>query len=188
MGAASSDRSASALTNVQTPQMALIQDPKMAGKTTKELPVDSNRGPSWQAPRVGSRQRIRSRLGSLGPAKFSAGCHNSCDDPGISGAAANLTTELVSDGLGIRIWHAQQNVPRHHQHARCAESALHGVRLMEMPAQHFHAGIVFQAFKRLYGLTLTHDREAKAGSGCLSVNGNGAGTAGSVFTSQMSCR
>jgi hypothetical protein len=45
-------------------------NPKMAGKTTKELPVDSNRGPSWQAPRVGNRQRIRSRLGSLGAAKF----------------------------------------------------------------------------------------------------------------------
>src|SRR5262249_2091216 len=143
---------------------------------------------SWQTPRVGNRQRIRSRSGSLGAAKFSAGCHNGCDDPGISGAAANLTAELVSDGLGIRIWHAQQNVPRHHQHARCAKSALHGVRLMEMPAQHFHGGVVFQPFKRLYGLTLTHDREAKTGSGCLSVNGNGAGTAGSVFTSQMSCR
>src|SRR5207237_10801001 len=103
------------------------------------------------------------------------------EDRGMCGAAGHLPAEAVGDRLSIRLWHAQQNVPRHYQHAGCTKAALHGVRLMEMPAQHFHDGIVFQAFERLYGLTLTHDRKTKAGSGCLSVNGNGEGTSGSVF-------
>src|SRR6516225_1797768 len=92
----------------------------------------SDRSASASTDECGDRRRIRSRLGSLGTAKFSAGCHNGCHDSGISGAAANLTAELVSDRLGIRICHAQENVPPHNQHAGCAKSALQGVRLMEM--------------------------------------------------------
>ena len=81
-------------------------------------------GLAGKRPKCGNGRRIRSRLGLVGAAKFSPGCHNGCDDSGVSGAAANLTAELLSDRLGIRICHAQQNVPRHHQHARCAKSAL----------------------------------------------------------------
>jgi hypothetical protein len=59
---------------------------------------------------------------------------------------------------------------------------------MEMPAQHAHDGIVFKAFERLHALTVAHDGQAKAGAGGFSVHGNGAGTTGPVFTSQMGCR
>jgi len=81
-------------------------------------------GLAGKSPKCGNRRGIRSRLGLFGAAKLSAGRHNGCHDSGISGAAADLTAELVSDRLGIRICHAQQNVPRDHQHARCAKSAL----------------------------------------------------------------
>ena len=59
---------------------------------------------------------------------------------------------------------------------------------MEMPAQHTHGGIVFQAFERLHGLTVTHDRKTKARAGGLPVHSNGAGTTGPLFTSQMGGR
>jgi hypothetical protein len=75
-------------------------------------------------------------------AKLSASRHNSFHDPGVASAPANLAAELVSDRLSIRISHAQQNVSRHHQHTGRAKSALHGMRLMEVPAQDFHCGIV----------------------------------------------
>jgi hypothetical protein len=75
-------------------------------------------------------------------AKLSSGRHNGRHDSGVPGAAANLTAELVSDCLGIRIRHAQQNVARHHQHTGRAKSALQGMRLMKMPTQYFHCGII----------------------------------------------
>ena len=81
-------------------------------------------GLAGKRPKCGKPAEDHSRLALLGAAKFSASCHNGCHDSGISGAAADLTAELVSDRLGIRICHAQQNVPRDHQHARCAKSAL----------------------------------------------------------------
>src|SRR5262249_24447822 len=95
----------------------------------------SNRRP-WPAPlqlRWLARRPL-SRLGPDGVAELSAGRHNGCDDPGVSGAAANLTAEFLPDRLRIRIGHSQQNIARHHQHAGCAKPALQGMRLMEMPA------------------------------------------------------
>jgi hypothetical protein len=126
-------------------------------------------------------------FGSAGIAKLSSGRHNGCYDCGVTGAAANLTAELVSDGLGIRISHPQQNVSRHHQHTGRAKAALEGMRLMEMPAQYLHCGIVVQPFERLHGVTVTHDRKSKARSGGLSVHSDRTGTASSVFTPQMRC-
>src|SRR5262249_3257791 len=126
----------------------------------------------------------------LGPtcfAKLSASRHNSSHDAGVASAPANLAAELVSDRLSIRISHAQQNVSRHHQHTGRAKSALHGMRLMEVPAQYVHCGIVLQTFERLHGMTVTHDRKSKARASGLSIHGNGASTAGSVFTPQMGC-
>src|SRR5262249_41788288 len=148
-----------------------------------------NRRP-WQAPLQlpWLARRTHSRLGADGAAELSASRHNGCHDGGVPGAAANLTAELVSGRPRIRISHPQQDVARHHQHAGRAKPALQGMRLMEMPAQYFHCGIVVQPFERLHGTTVTHDRKSQARAGGLSVHGDRAGTAGSVFTPQMGCR
>src|SRR5262249_7685941 len=93
--------------------------------------------------------RARLSLDRTDAAQLLPGSHNSADDAGITRAAANLTAELVSDRLGIRLGDPQQNVARHHQHSRRAKSTLQGVALVEMPAQNFHRRVVVQAFERL---------------------------------------
>jgi hypothetical protein len=120
-------------------------------------------------------------------AKLSASRHNSSHDSGVARAPANLAAELVSDRLSIRISDAQQNVSRHHQHTGRAKSALHGMRLMEVPAQYFHCRILLQAFERLHAMTVAHDRKSEARARGLSVHGDRASTAGSMFAPQMGC-
>src|SRR5215470_11597153 len=62
------------------------------------------------------------------------------------------------------------------------------MRLMEMPAQDFHRGVVLQPFEGLHGATVTHDRKSKARTRGLSVHSDRAGAACAVFAPQMGCR
>jgi hypothetical protein len=132
--------------------------------------------------------RLAHALRLAGAAKLSSGGHNGCDDSRVPGAATDLTTELAPDRLNIWIMHTQQNVTRHHQHTGRAKSALNAMRLMEMPTQYLHRGIVLQPFKRLHGTAVAHDRKSKARAGGLSIHGDRAGTARSVFAPEMGCR
>src|SRR5579864_283420 len=124
----------------------------------KSLPSDLIRG--WKPV-----FRIRSCSNGLGPGSFAdlpAGRDHGLDDVGIAGAAANLAAKLVADGLRVRIRETQQDITRHHQHARRAKSALQRMALVEVPAQHFHDAIVAKSFESLHGTAIAHDREAKA--------------------------
>src|SRR5881394_582862 len=79
------------------------------------------------------------------------------DDIGVAGAAANLSAQLVTDGLGVWVHVPLQNVARRHQHTWRAEAALQRVALVEMPAQQRHHRIAPQPFERGYGPAVGHD-------------------------------
>ena len=56
---------------------------------------------------------------------------------------------------------------------------------VEMPAQHFHRRIVFQAFERLHRTAVAHDRKSQTRAGGLSIHSDRAGATCSVFTAEM---
>jgi hypothetical protein len=72
-----------------------------------------------------------------------------------------MTAELLANGLGIGVVHAQEDIARHDQHARRAEPALQAMALVELATQDLHDGIVLESFEGLYRLPVTHDRQSK---------------------------
>lgn len=86
------------------------------------------------------------------------GSHYSC----VTRTAANLAAELGPNRVRIRIGDPDQNIARHHQHPRRAESALQGVTLVEMTAQDFHDWIASGALKGLHNATIAHHNELQA--------------------------
>ena len=99
------------------------------------------------------------------------GSHYSC----VTRTAANLAAELGTNRVRIRISDPDQNIARHHEHARRAESALQGVALVEMTAQDLHDWIALGALKGLHDATVTHHGELQARARRFSLYRNGAG-------------
>src|SRR3974390_1571375 len=126
-----------------------------------------------------------SMIARAGAAKLLPRSHDGFHDTRITGAAANLTAELISDRFGIRARDPQQNVARHHQHSRRAKTALQRMIFVELPAQDFHCPVILQTFKRLYRVPLTHDRKPQARACGLPIHGNRAGAARPVLTPEM---
>ena len=85
----------------------------------------------------------------------------SIDDAGVAGTAADLAAEFMTNGLGIGLAITLQDIPAHDEHPRRAKTALQGVALMEVPAQHLHHGIDAQPFEGLNGTAVAHDRQLK---------------------------
>jgi len=124
-------------------------------------------------------------LGSAGAPKHLPRSHDSFHDTRITGAAANLTAQLLSNHRSIRTCDPQQNIARHHQHAGRAKAALQGVVFVELPAQNFHRRVTLQTFEGLYRLPLTHDRKAQTRTCSLPIHGDRTGAACPVLASEM---
>ena len=86
------------------------------------------------------------------------GSHNSC----VTRTAANLAAELGPNRVRIWIGDPDQNIARHHQHPRRAESALQGVTLVEMVAQDFHDCIALSSLEGLHDAIFAHRNELEA--------------------------
>src|SRR6516165_48248 len=125
-------------------------------------------------------------IAGIGAAKLQPRSHDGLHDTRITGAAANLSAELVSDLRGIRSRDPQQNVARHHQHARRAKAALQRMIFVELPAQDFHCPVILQTFEGLYRLPLTHDRKTQTRACGFPIHGNRASAARPVLTPEMS--
>src|SRR5262245_49575668 len=127
----------------------------------------------------------RSSCGGWAPADLLAGSNDRTDDIRIARTAADLTTELLRDRLGVRRGYAEQDIARHHEHAGRTEAALQRVTGVEMPPQHFHDRVVFRALQRLHLAAIAHDRKAQAGPRGLAINIDCARTARTMLATQM---
>src|SRR5713226_881891 len=84
---------------------------------------------------------LRHHCGELLP-----GRDDRLDDPGIAGASADLSAQLMTDGLRIGAGQALEDVTRRDQHAGRTEAALQAVALVKVLAQDLHNRIVAKPF------------------------------------------
>jgi len=71
---------------------------------------------------------------------------NRCDDSHVAGAAAKIAAELLSNLTLGGVGKAQHDIPRCHQHPRCAKAALQPVMLTEGGTKRAHYLVIIETF------------------------------------------